>query len=122
MPAFNFQPRFAADVEAGVKRQTIRATRRQMPRVGQTAYLFTGMRTAACRRLGEHPITRVDGIEIKVDGSIWLTVEGALPFFLVGDATRDRFAQADGLADAAELVAWIETHHGLPFRGFVTYW
>lgn len=53
MPMFNFKKQFADSVESGEKRQTIRARRKNRPQVGQTAYLYTGARTKACRKLGE---------------------------------------------------------------------
>lgn len=123
MPAFNFHARFARAVERGEKRQTIRATRKHLPRVGQTAYLFTGMRTRACRRLGAEPIVRVEEIEIGTDGVIWLPlVAGEDGLYALSGPAADEFARADGLESADELVGWIARTHGLPFRGFVTYW
>jgi hypothetical protein len=49
MPAYNFQKQFAPAVERGEKLCTIR---RKAPKVGDKAYLYTGMRTKACRPLG----------------------------------------------------------------------
>ncbi len=120
MPAFNFQPRFAADVEAGVKRQTVRAHRKRDPQPGQTAYLFTGMRRAECRPLGAHAITAVQHILVDTEGVIWLGDAPDALYPVLDDA--DAFAQADGFAGAAELVGWIARTHGLPFEGTVTYW
>ncbi len=123
MPQFNFQARFAPAVESGAKRQTVRAPRKARPRVGQTARLFTGLRTPAARCLGRHEITDVRDVKVEDDGTIWLERpewgDGLFPL-VVG--TGDTFAQADGFASADELVGWIRDTHGLPFAGVVTYW
>jgi len=55
MPAYSFNERFVPMVVDGSKRQTIRAFRlRQVPRIGQKAHLFFGMRTKNCRKLVEN--------------------------------------------------------------------
>lgn len=53
MPAYNFQSQFAALVESGAKRSTIRPWRKdgRDPKTGDTLYLYTGMRRKECRRL-----------------------------------------------------------------------
>jgi hypothetical protein len=74
MPAYNFKTRFADAVENGDKCQTIRKRRKRPTRVGDTLYLYTGMRTKACRLLrtetciGIAPIDIYDG-RIVFDGS-----------------------------------------------------
>jgi hypothetical protein len=55
MSALNYTV-FVYQVEAGLKRQTIRATRKHPIKVGERLHHFTGMRTKKCRRLR-------DGIE-----------------------------------------------------------
>lgn len=65
MPLFNFQKQFADAVERGEKRQTIRARRKIRPKIGQIAYLYTGARTKACRKLGESKIICVREVCIK---------------------------------------------------------
>ena len=51
MPAYSFKARFVSDIEKGIKRQTIRPRRKRPTRPGDILYLFTGMRTKACRKL-----------------------------------------------------------------------
>lgn len=120
MPQFNFKSRFAPAVAAADKRQTVRATRKHRPRVGQTAYCFTGLRTTAARRLGAWPIIRVLDVEIYTDGNVFIGEAKAL-YPLTGP-TLEAFAQNDGFANADEFVGWIARAHGLPFLGTVTYW
>lgn len=125
MPALSFNARFASLVESGAKRQTIRAPRRHPIVAGDRVYLYTGMRTKACRKLSEGLVESVELIRLDRRGSsvgaqhpnpmrgagVWLT-ESAL----------DRLARADGFAGRKELLDWFEATHGLPFNGSLIRW
>jgi protein gp37 len=89
MPALNFKKQFAPLVETFKKRQTIRALRKdnRNPRPGQTLYLYTGMRTKGCKKLGEATCKKVTQITIEANNII----VGVEP---VEDWTE--FVQADG--------------------------
>lgn len=120
MPAISFQKQFADAVEAGDKLQTIRASRRDgkpTATVGQTLYLYTGMRTKSCRKLGEAICTCTaqfvitEGRDMIIDGT---------PIRSMG--SEDRFAENDGFANAGAMVDWFEEIHGLPFHGTLIEW
>lgn len=115
MPAYNFQKRWAHHVRRGLKRQTIRAKRKNRPKPGQTAYCFTGMRTKKCRRLGAWKIRRVRDVRILEEGVL-----------LDGGAVRscdlDEFARLDGFGDWLAMLAWFIPTHGLPFHGDLVMW
>lgn len=64
MPALNFKARWADKVESGEKPHTIRALRKRPFKVGDRVYLYTGMRTRTCRKLGESDCIRVEPIKI----------------------------------------------------------
>lgn len=115
MPAFNFKSVFASAVECGWKCQTIRAKRKNRPRVGQTAHCFIGMRTRRCRRLGAWPICAVHDVRLMGDGVL---VDGAA--LKCGDL--DAFARADGFSGWAGMTAWFINEHGLPFHGDLVMW
>lgn len=115
MPAFNFQSQFAYDVERGIKHQTIRAKRKYRPRPGQTAYCFTGMRTSACRRLGQWPIVAVRDIWIQNEGV--LVSGGALP-----TDSLDEFARLDGFRWWTMMLMFFKVNQGLPFNGDIILW
>lgn len=51
MVAYSFSKAVAPQVEALVKRQTVRGHRRRHARPGEPVQLYTGMRTRACRKL-----------------------------------------------------------------------
>lgn len=119
MPAYNFKERFAKDVKNLVKRQTIRAKRKYLPRVGQTAYLFTGMRTRNCKRLGEYPVRSVDDI-IILEYSFEHGVKINDKFIKGGNLTR--LARADGFKNFGEMYDFFLKVHGIPFKGDLIKW
>lgn len=130
MPALNFQKQFAAAVESGKKRQTIRAHRRDnRPHVlpGQTLKLYTGMRTKHCRLLATAECLSVEGISIHADGvalgagplnSLWLGETGSF----IRRGMLEGMAIADGFTDWAAMRDWFQNTHGLPFRGSLIKW
>ena len=135
MPALNFQARFAAAVERGDKRQTIRKRRKdgRDPKSGDTLYLYTGMRTKACRKLGEVKCRTVQWIHIgKFDGErtgfpeVSSLVDGSpvwAPDFCRDPlAAERRFARRDGFRTWQERSDWFEATHGLPFEGILIRW
>ncbi|MDO8769550.1 MAG: hypothetical protein Q7K57_12770 [Burkholderiaceae bacterium] len=61
MPGYNFKAQFAPAVEAGTKLCTIRG---RAAVVGTKAYLYTGMRTKACRKLGQGTIVHCADITL----------------------------------------------------------
>lgn len=116
MPLFNFKKCFSEDVRAGRKHQTIRQKRQNRPRPGQTAFLFTGLRTASCVRLGEYPIVAVSDIVITKKS---VTIEGEV---LQTHKEKSEFAKADGFTCFRALTLFFEKEHGLPFNGDLIIW
>ena len=118
MPALNFQARFAPLVERGIKRQTIRAYRRdgRNPAPGSTLYLYTGMRTKNCRLLAEHVCKAARRLEFNSMGA--LAIDG------VGVAGQglEREAIRDGFRDFDEMQQWFREHYGFPFQGLLIQW
>lgn len=116
MVAFNFKPQFCGPVERREKTQTIRQTRRA--KVGDRIQLYTGMRTAKCRKLtAEDPVcVCVDYVAIRPDG------------LTVGDVRkhprdRDDFARADGFKDYADMHKWFSEQYGTEyFVGYLHRW
>ena len=127
MPSLNFKKRFAGMVEEGlkpekertgrIKGQTIRAFRKDCrnPRIGDTLYLFTGMRTKSCRRLGQTVCKSVKQITVDQYG---INVAGRW----LGPIARDNLAVADGFSCFTEMREFFEKEHGLPFDGLLYKW
>lgn len=117
MPVFNFKKRFAPDIESGKKRQTIRAKRKdgRNPHVGDKLYLFVGMRTKGCRRLGEAICLNVRQITIDQEG---INIEGRW----LNPWEKLQIANADGFNCFTEMRIFFEKEHGLPFEGLLYNW
>ena len=115
MVAYNFQEQFASDVTAGRKTQTIRALRKNGHATpGQPLQLYCGLRHRGARKLRIDPIcTGVTPCAISEAG---VTLDGKPVDNL------DAFARLDGFADFAEMRAWFQEQHGLPFVGVLVKW
>lgn len=149
MAALSFQKQFVTAILCGLhgpeyvgslvgmpvvqpKRQTIRQLRKdgRDPNVGDTLYLYTGMRTKGCQKLGEVTCLFVIDVEIAKNGM--LTVEGkansTLPFYKrLADEypdlnPKEAIARLDGFKDWAEMQAWFAKTHHLPFKGKLIGW
>jgi hypothetical protein len=113
MVAYSFNTRFAAAIQQGYKRQTIRADRPgkfRHARVGELLQLFTGMRTAHCRKIiDDVPCTDVCPVVIQFDDAMRIVRidTGGVP---VRDL--DAFAVRDGFADAADMAEFWEHNRG----------
>lgn len=127
MPLLGFRPRFADPILDGTKRQTIRAPRkdkRPHAREGQKLYLYTGLRTQHARKLGEATCTGVDEVYMNFQRNA-VTVTSALGVRpILAFSNLDEFAQADGLADWADMKATFAEIHGerIEFWGSIIHW
>lgn len=117
MPALNFQKQFADKVESGEKRQTIRAMRKRPFKTGDKLYLYYGMRTKSCRKLGEAVCNSVEDVKICKNGVIY--INGVGKWF---SASYDKIAREDGFKDWNEMFNWFKKTHGLPFHGQLIKW
>ncbi len=120
MPALNFQKQFAPLVESGAKCQTIRAYRKRPFKVGDKLYLYTGMKTKSCRKLGEATCSEIRRFTIDGDlTSLRQTVE-----IEIDNLHADAFevAKADGFKDEIEMASWFGAIYGLPFTGQLIKW
>ena len=120
MPAISFRKEFADAVESGKKRQKIRAPRRDgrpTATIGARLYLYTGMRTKVCRKLGEAICTRT--AQFIINPNRQFIIDGTP---ILSGRAEDKFAQADGFKDAFEMTEWFLKVHGLPFEGSLIEW
>jgi hypothetical protein len=117
-----FKPRFAPLVEAGTKLQTVRPRPkrlRDMPKEGDAISLrtWTGLPYRSKQRnLRESLVASVELVLITREG---VTTGG--PDRRI-EPQCDEFARADGFESWAELIAWFEEQHGLPFLGILIKW
>jgi hypothetical protein len=116
-----FKPQFAPLVERGEKNQTVRPPpkrKQDMPQVGQVISLrtWTGRPYFSKQRiLRESVITEVSKIKI-LSNQIQINGRFTIP------TEREEFAKRDGFANEADLKAWFQEQHGLPFSGILIRW
>jgi len=116
MPALNFQPRFVRAIELDLKRQTIRAKRKdgRDPKMGDLLYLYVGLRTKAVRSLGGRTCYSVEGIEI------WSSSLVQYRGIYLDPDERESLAHADGFSTWAEMFDFFKGR--LPFCGLLIRW
>lgn len=130
MVALNFKAEFADDVEDRRKRRSIRAPRKdgRNPKPGDDLQLYTGMRQAGCRKLGEAKCVRVRPVEISHMGIVLdgrKLYAGDTPAYLGSpdaESYDGDFARADGFSNFTEMADWFDKTHGLPFVGNLIEW
>lgn len=117
MPAYNFQARFADMVAKRIKRQTIRARRKdgRLPNIGDRFIGYTGMRTKKCRRLVESRVSDVKHIIIDPYG---IVLDGRQ----LDDGEANSIALLDGFSHANEMIGWFIENHGKNFAGYLIRW
>lgn len=126
MPALNFHARFAELVSSFEKRQTIRVRgKRQPPKVGDTLYLYTGMRTSACRKLATVACVSVEPIMVD---PVHRTVsmprgQAGHQFWSVLDQDEvGALALADGFTHSADFFAFFADAYGRAVSGYLIKW
>lgn len=113
MVAFNFKKEFAPEVEAGSKSMTIRA--KQRAKVGDRLQLYTGMRTKACRLLGEATCTGLAAVTVTARAVKVDPLDGDTP-------PAEALPQLDGFKSKAAFIAFFKAQYGLPFEGVLHVW
>jgi hypothetical protein len=97
------------------------ATRRA---AGMTAYLYTGMRTKQCRKLGTGLIVSVRSIKMSKSWADGFVVE--IDGLLLNYQEIDKLAVDDGFANTLELIQFFTLNYGLnygfPFEGYIHQW
>lgn len=107
MVAYSFNPRFIEPIRQGLKTQTIRANgQRRHARPGELLQLYTGMRTAHCRRiLPDTPCLNVMQVHIEFAHAEWPHIDR-----IWTDDVRvrdlDAFAIRDGFTDLDDMSAF----------------
>lgn len=133
MKVYLFQRRFAALVEQGKKRTTIRSKRKRPTKVGdwlslrfwlgkpyrstQARLMIDGKAFVQCKETHEFELNRnreTDEIAMLID------------HMRVHNPMRDQVAMEDGFKDFQEMVLWFEINHHfcahVPFKGDLIKW
>jgi hypothetical protein len=98
MPSLNFKAPFAPAVQSGKKTHTIRNPRKNPIKVGDRLYLYTGMRTKNCKKLGEAICTKLQRIRLSISNS------GILEVLIDGQQLTDFGIKDLAIADGFQCV------------------
>jgi hypothetical protein len=114
MVAFNFKAEFADKVASGVKRTTIRQTKRCS--VGDDIQLYTGQRTKDCKKLGDVRCMAVEKItfgknHMKIGKEVY------------DPKQREMIAHQEGFLTYADMHKWfVRTYRKQSFQGYIHGW
>lgn len=115
-----FQRRFALFVADGSKTHTIRAIRKNPPKVGEICHCYVDPRQKAMRLLGRWPCVKVQEIVIGLNHCVYID-----RYLLQADECN-ALAWRDGFRDRGRAHAFeqmMEFWEGrLPFKGHIIHW
>lgn len=117
MPALNFKKIFVPKILDRTKQSTIRKPGRI--KEGNKLYLYTGMRTKQCSRIGNAVCSCVTPVIIAESeasiliGNKWHTFAGNALAHLITN---------DGFASYEEMRDFFKKQYGLPFNGELIEW
>lgn len=119
MVAYSFKARFAEPILAGTKRQTIRAIgKRRHARPGDALQLYTGMRTAHCRKIADKTCIAAEAITLDWRSAGAAIIDGKIILNFDDLARNDGFKDGDEMKDF-----WRENHPGVEmFDGILIRW
>lgn len=126
MPLLNFQKQFASGVRASVdeayklrskekpKRTTIRAMRKRPFKKGDKLYLYTGLKTKNCHKLGEAICTKAELCKMDYkDSELTISMDDRK---LTWEEII-RLANIDGFSAVYDFIKWFQDNYGFPFIG-----
>lgn len=119
MPALNFKSQFVPKIKKWEKLFTIRKQRKNPIKIGDTLYLYTGMRTSNCKLIATVQCTDVTKVKIEKDG-IWFGVQGMWVWLTIEQLHK--VIVTDGFNDFKEMADFFRKQYGLPFEGVLIAW
>jgi hypothetical protein len=117
MGLYNFKKQFVSKIQIGEKRHTIRAKRARSPKVGETLYLYTGLRQKGAELLMRVPCTKVQDITIAESlGGAAILIDGEP----LDRSEKEQLARSDGFENFDEMMRFWNGR--LPFSGDIIHW
>lgn len=115
MPAYNFKKEFAPMILSGRKPHTIRKVRKNPTEVGDTLYLYTGMRTKKCEKIAEAVCTRIEPVIIWPDrDEIGFVDHQGGSILMLDDDEIKSLAYADGFDSVVDFFDFFMDTYGDP--------
>lgn len=127
MAIYSFQERFISWILDLSKRHTIRKKRKYPPKPGDKIYLYFGLRTKWCKKIGEATCDSTKEIIFTEMGNVFINGKR------LNQSQKDFLAWMDGFRPALSsalnpigsfkmMFRFWKVHHQLPFTGEITYW
>lgn len=124
MVAYSFKQQFVPPIQAGTKRQTIRAHgKRRHARPGDHLQLYQGMRTKSCALIATSMCIRCSSVIIDFENER-ITYDYNRGQMTIYPGGLDEFARRDGFDDWPAMRAfWAKEHAAVPvFHGRLIQW
>lgn len=132
MALLGYKKQFVKPIKLGLKEWTIRNDRKNPIAVGERLYMYTGLRTRNCKKIGEAICTWTSRIELREDLVLIHSFGSAVcpTFAAFGDIenhphcinTLNHFAKSDGFKDWEDLKNFWYKNHGtdcFPYTGTI---
>lgn len=101
-----FKKRFVEPIQIGTKVFTMRGKRKVEPKVGETLFMYSGLRTRECVKIGdkERLISKQQAKlymqKTKYQNNIWINIDGRR----LTEAEIDEFVRFDGFKDRGDFI------------------
>lgn len=118
MPLLGFKKVYEPLIISGKKKQTIRQTRKSPIKPGDKLFMYVGLRTKHCRKIGEAICSEIGKIQIQ-EMTAWVFTKT-----LGWQSIRllDQFAQNDGFDNWKKMRDFFKKQYGFPFKGILIKW
>lgn len=103
-----FKKLFKQPILDGTKKFTIRERRKIEPKIGETLYMYTGLRTKDCEKISdEHKLVSIQIVDlIVIKGNGHITVDVAVDARILSDEEIEHFVVADGFTDPIDFAEY----------------
>jgi hypothetical protein len=114
-----FKPRFEEPIQLGTKVFTLRGKRKNEPKLGETLYMYTGLRTSNCRKISDkEKLQDKQRVRLQIranakNDTLKVWVDGRE----LTEAEIDQFVIYDGFVDRTDFINyWIQDKTEKPRR------
>jgi hypothetical protein len=124
-----FKKKFAPKIINGSKIHTVRNFRKVKPKLGETLYMYTGLRTRNCELItNKETLKGIDIVRIyisHVSCEIWINIEykDQNSNNKLNLQQMEEFAINDGFDDLPDFIKWwMDGYNLVDFRGNLLHW
>lgn len=110
-----FKPRFKEPIQIGTKVFTMRNKRKVQPKIGETLYMYTGLRTSKCELISnKEKLMSVQEVDITISRNILheISIEVWVDKYCITDEELEQFVRFDGFKDKRDFADyWIASSY-----------